>query len=80
MRLIAELYAPELVLLPIGGYFTMGPREAAKAVELLQPEYVVGMHYGTFPVLSGTPAELRGFLPPHLQDRVLELSPGEVLE
>ena len=80
MRLIAELYAPELVLLPIGGYFTMGPREAAKAVELLQPEYVVGMHYGTSPVLSGTPAELRGFLPPHLQDRVLELSPGTVLE
>lgn len=59
MKLIAELYRPELAFLPIGGHYTMGPREAAYAVELLGVKQVVPMHFGTFPVLTGTPAELR---------------------
>ena len=59
MRLIGELYQPELALLPIGGHFTMGPREAALAVELLGVKHVMPIHYGTFPILAGTPAELR---------------------
>ena len=59
MRLIRDLHAPELALLPIGGHFTMGPREAALAVELLGVRHVVPMHYGTFPLLAGTPDELR---------------------
>ena len=54
MALIRELYAPTVALLPIGGRFTMGPREAAKAVELLQPETVVPIHFGTFDALPGT--------------------------
>lgn len=79
MKLIGEFYNPDLVILPIGGYFTMGPREAAKACELLKPKHILGMHYGTFPVLAGTPGELRKHLPPILRRRVHELEPGAVL-
>jgi L-ascorbate metabolism protein UlaG (beta-lactamase superfamily) len=49
-------------MLPIGGHFTMGPREAALAVELLGVKHVLPIHYGTFPILAGTPEELRGEL------------------
>lgn len=58
MELIHELYKPKVALLPIGGHFTMGPKEAAKAIELLKPEVVIPMHYGTFPVIKGKPEEL----------------------
>jgi len=60
MRLTGELYRPDLAMLPIGGHYTMGPREAAQAVELLGVKDVVPIHYGTFPILTGTPDELRG--------------------
>lgn len=59
MKLIAELYKPDLALLPIGDYFTMGPREAAYAVKLLGVKHVIPMHYGTFPMLTGTPEKFR---------------------
>ena len=62
MRLIADLYRPDLAMLPIGGHYTMGPREAALAVELLGVKHVLPIHYGTFPILAGTPAELRAEL------------------
>lgn len=62
MRLIAELHHPDLAFLPIGGHFTMGPRQAAMAVELLGVGTVVPIHYGTFPLLTGTPDELRAAL------------------
>lgn len=62
MRLIGELYRPDLAMLPIGGHYTMGPREAALAVELLGVGAVLPIHYGTFPALAGTPAELRAAL------------------
>ncbi len=62
MALIRELHAPELALLPIGDHYTMGPREAALAVELLGVKHVIPIHYGTFPILTGTPAELRSEL------------------
>jgi L-ascorbate metabolism protein UlaG (beta-lactamase superfamily) len=58
MRLIRDLFAPDLALLPIGGHYTMDPRGAALAVELLGVEDVIPMHYGTFPILAGTPAQL----------------------
>ncbi len=76
MKLIAELYRPDVALLPVGGYYTMGPREAAKACQLLNPGIIIGMHYGTFPVLKGTPEELRKLLPPRLRNRVQILTPG----
>ncbi len=76
MKLIGELYRPDLVLLPIGGYFTMGPLEAAYACRLLKPRTIIGTHYGTFPVLEGTPAELRRHLPAAMRKSVMELTPG----
>ena len=54
MEIIGELYKPDLALLPIGGHFTMGPREAAYAVKLLKVPAILPMHYGTFPLLTGT--------------------------
>jgi len=59
MRLIHELYHPDIAMIPIGDRFTMGPREAAYACELLRPKTVIPMHYGTFPLLTGTPEEFK---------------------
>ncbi|MPZ18817.1 MAG: metal-dependent hydrolase [Luteitalea sp.] len=75
MRLIAQLYEPQLAFLPIGDHYTMGPRQAALACELLGVKQVVPMHYGTFPVLTGTPAALRKLVEPK-GVQVLELEPG----
>jgi len=79
MRLIRELHAPEIVFLPIGDHFTMGPVAAAKAVEMLGVRQVVPMHYGTFPLLTGTPEELKKLVEPRGVD-VLVLKPGETAE
>jgi L-ascorbate metabolism protein UlaG (beta-lactamase superfamily) len=62
MRLIAERFRPSMAFLPIGGHFTMDPAGAAYAVELLGVDAVAPMHYGTFPVLAGTPDALRAEL------------------
>lgn len=62
MRLIRDLYRPDVALLPIGGHYTMGPREAALAVELLGVAHVLPIHWGTFPILAGTPDALRSEL------------------
>ncbi len=59
MALIKRLYEPELALLPIGDLFTMGPKEASLACEFLEPKVVIPTHFGTFPVLTGTPDALR---------------------
>lgn len=81
MRLIGELYNPEIACLPIGSYYTMGPREAAEAVKMIEPEIVIPMHYLTFPVLEQS---AKGFLE-ELRSRDLEvesviLNPGERYE
>jgi L-ascorbate metabolism protein UlaG (beta-lactamase superfamily) len=77
MALIAELYQPDLALLPIGDFYTMGPREAAKACELLAVPRVIPMHWGTFPVLTGTPAALRDEIAKRgVATEVIELAPG----
>lgn len=75
MRLIHDLYAPAIALLPIGGHFTMAPKEAAYAVRLLQPQVVIPMHYGTFPPLTGTPAALGDLVGGDAE--VVALEPGE---
>ncbi len=80
MRLIADLYQPDLALLPIGGHYTMSPREAALAVKLLKVKHVVPMHHGTFPVLHGTPADLAGLLEGMPGVVVHALRPGDSLE
>lgn len=77
MSLIRRLYEPTLACLPIGDLFTMGPREAALACEFLEPEVVLPMHYGTFPVLTGTPAKLREELGAGSPVAVPDLAPGE---
>jgi L-ascorbate metabolism protein UlaG (beta-lactamase superfamily) len=59
MTIIRDLYRPDVAFLPIGDHFTMGPVEAALAVEFLGVDDVIPMHYGTFPVLTGTPDALR---------------------
>ena len=79
MRLIGELHHPDIAFLPIGDRFTMNPSAAAKACELLGVRLVVPMHWGTFPMLSGTPAELRKLVEP-AGVQVLELQPGETTE
>jgi L-ascorbate metabolism protein UlaG (beta-lactamase superfamily) len=63
MQLIARIYQPDLAVLPIGDHFTMGPREAAVALELLGVKRCVPSHYGTFPLLTGTPEKLRELAP-----------------
>jgi len=75
MALIRELHEPTLAFLPIGDHFTMGPKAAAKACALLGVTQVVPMHYGTFQVLTGTPAELRTLVPAGVA--VVEFKPGE---
>ena len=59
MKLIGEIYRPKVAMLPIGGHYTMGPVEAAKAVELIKPKYVIPMHYHTFPVIKGDPTKFK---------------------
>ena len=77
MSLIGRLYSPDVAVLPIGDHFTMGPREAAVALELLGVVRCVPCHYGTFGLLTGTPDELRELAPPGIE--VLSPDPGETL-
>jgi len=75
MSLIRELYHPEVVMLPIGGHFTMGPREAALAARLLTPKVILPIHFGTFPPLKGRPEELAALVGGGVE--VVRWSPGE---
>ncbi len=77
MKLISDLYDPDLALLPIGDHFTMGPREAARAMQFLDVDQVIPVHYGTFDVLTGTPEKLRKHLPSDLANIVNPIDPGE---
>ncbi len=77
MQLIGRIYRPEVAVLPIGGHYTMAPREAAVALELLGVKRCVPCHYGTFPILTGTPDELRRLAP---DVEILAPEPGETIE
>jgi len=78
MRLIGEIYRPDVALLPIGGYYTMGPSEAAKAVELIKPSVVIPMHYQTFPVLTPSAEEFRKAVKKRTPEIIVAaLKPGE---
>jgi L-ascorbate metabolism protein UlaG (beta-lactamase superfamily) len=76
MSYVRERHQPEIAVLPIGGHYTMGPRDAGMALELIGAAYVIPVHYGTFPILAGTPGELRE----HTTVEVVELEPGETWE
>jgi L-ascorbate metabolism protein UlaG (beta-lactamase superfamily) len=76
MQIIGKYLEPEVAVLPIGDHFTMGPRQAAVALELLGVNRCIPCHYGTFPVLAGTPDELREYAP---GVEVLSPDPGETI-
>jgi L-ascorbate metabolism protein UlaG (beta-lactamase superfamily) len=79
MKLIADLYAPEIAFLPIGDHYTMGPEAAAQACKFLLVRQAVPMHYGTFPILTGTPERFKELVTPFGVD-VLVLQPGETAQ
>jgi len=78
MQLIGRIYDPDVAILPIGDHFTMGPREAAVAAELVGAPRVVACHYATFPLLTGTPEAFRELLPTGVE--LLAPAPGETIE
>ena len=78
MELIRELYKPEVAMLPIGGHYTMGPKEAALACRFVQPKVVLPIHWGTFPPLTGRPEQLAALVEPGV--KVLRWEPGDVFE
>jgi L-ascorbate metabolism protein UlaG (beta-lactamase superfamily) len=77
MKIIGELYSPDVSFLPIGDVYTMGPREAAYAVNLLGAQTVIPMHFGTWPLLTGTPDELSKLV--GKKTEIVEMKPGETL-
>jgi L-ascorbate metabolism protein UlaG (beta-lactamase superfamily) len=77
MQLIGRIYSPDVAVLPIGGHFTMDPREAGVALELLGTKRCIPCHYGTFPLLKGTPEELEQEAPPGVE--ILAIQPGETI-
>lgn len=77
MELIGRLYRPDVALLPIGSHFTMGPVEAAEAIRLLGVSRVIPIHYGTFPLLWGTPDLLQEAATDISALRIVPLKPGE---
>lgn len=78
MSLIGELYKPDLALIPIGGYYTMGAKEAAEAVKMLKPKAVIPIHYKTFPVLAQSADEFVKIVKEKVPKvKVVTLKPGE---
>ena len=77
MQLIRHLYEPQLAVLPIGDHFTMGPEEAAVALDMLGQPRCVPCHWGTFPLLTGTPQALAELAPNAV---VEQLDPGDTIE
>ena len=78
MKLIADLYQPEVACLPIGDLFTMSPKEAALAVRLIGARTVVPMHHGTYPALTGRTEALQALVRDTAAE-VAVLKPGESL-
>jgi L-ascorbate metabolism protein UlaG (beta-lactamase superfamily) len=78
MQIIGELYKPELTILPIGDFFTMDPRQAAYALKLIGSRYAIPEHFGTFPLLTGTPEALEAACEEFgVSAKVIALKPGE---
>ena len=78
MQLIGRIYEPDLAVLPIGDHYTMGPKEAAVALELLGVGRCVPCHYGTFPLLTGTPEACREALTTDCE--IVDIAPGATYE
>jgi len=80
MKLIGELYKPEIAMLPIGDRFTMGPDHAAKAAAWIKPEIVIPMHYNTFPLVKQNPYEFKSLVETICDSEVMICEPGKTLE
>jgi L-ascorbate metabolism protein UlaG (beta-lactamase superfamily) len=81
MRFIGEYYKPDLIMVPIGGHFVMDPRDAAYATtQMIKPKYAIPFHYGTFPVLKGTPQEYQAAIGSGASVQVFPISPGDSLK
>jgi len=61
LELYGELYQPDIIAVPMGDHYTMGPQEAAMCCDLIQANYAVPVHYGTFPVLTGDPNDFKNY-------------------
>jgi L-ascorbate metabolism protein UlaG (beta-lactamase superfamily) len=78
MSLIGEIHHPDVALIPIGNYYTMGSREAAEAVRLIKPAVVIPIHYQTFPVLESSAESFIKIVKEKAPEvRVVALKPGE---
>ncbi len=80
MKLIGDLFKPDVALLPIGGWFTMDVRQAVEAVKLIRPRLAIPMHYNTFDVIRADPEEFKRLVEQETETRVQVLRPGESLE
>jgi len=80
MKIISDLYEPALAIIPIGSHYVMGPEEAAYACELLKPKYVIPMHFGTFPIFTGTPEKFQELMKKLPEVEVLVMNPGETID
>ncbi len=77
LEFYGELYEPDVIAVPMGDYYTMGPKEAALCCELINAELAIPIHYGTFPVLTGDPDEFREFTEEYCETDVIIPKPGE---
>jgi L-ascorbate metabolism protein UlaG (beta-lactamase superfamily) len=78
MKLFGERYKPDVAMLPIGDRFTMGPEDAAEAASMWGVKTVIPIHYGTFPLLTGTVEAFRQALNPQI--KLLAPAPGDTVE
>ncbi len=77
VRLIDESFSPQILTLPMGDHFTMGPRGAAVAAKYFNATAIIPIHYATFPMLTGTVEEFTQHLGPELANRVEAMNPGD---
>jgi L-ascorbate metabolism protein UlaG (beta-lactamase superfamily) len=80
MKLLAEIYKPEILFIPIGDRYTMNPKEAVMATSWIKPKIVIPMHFGTFPFLIQDPAEFKSLCESTCDVKVVILDPGNSLD
>lgn len=81
MIMVADRYKPDLVMIPIGDHFTMGPQDAAVALrDFIKPKYAIPMHYGTSPMLRGTPEQLKTAIGTAATTAVIVPEPGQKVD
>ena len=79
-ELVGEFYKPDIVLIPIGGRFTMNIKEAVEAIKMLRPKYAIPMHYNTWPPIEADPNLFKELVEKETETKVFVLNPGEEIE